>query len=492
MQQRHYKRLEGFQDWLSGYEVNDSAVTDAQAEYEQAEKGIEQNRLDEANERMARQAAAESVAIEGFYSLERGESRSVAASESGWQEILTRDSDIGLALFESHLNGLHYSIEHLNSGEPVTEAFIRELHQVVCSSQETYSVYTIGPDGQPRSFQKTLEKGVYKTHPNNVTRGDGSIFWYAPVEDVSSEMQAFVSELQSDHFTAAHPLAKIAYSHYGLTYIHPFSDGNGRVARALASLFSLYTYRVPLVVYSDRKQNYYQALEMTTRGNISELISHVTDRTIATLEAAAQELRSISQKSTSDSIDELVEIISLHQNVSVQDIRAVGADLATELSARIINEATRRSASGKGAFTIQASTEAPTIGDRSHPARNRSTKDYGHYMENYPVAPSVTLSVSIESPAKVGTNFAVQVTTAGPETRFCFRISLLDRAKNGPMSGGRATEDIYLTYEDCFPSISASASDRIDLFVDSMIRRATLTAKSKLEDMLRQAGRLNS
>jgi Fic family protein len=50
-------------------------------------------------------------------------------------------------------------------------------------------------------------------------------------------MERFVREISSPEFAAAHPIIQAAFAHYVLVAIHPFADGNGRVARALGVLF---------------------------------------------------------------------------------------------------------------------------------------------------------------------------------------------------------------------------------------------------------------
>jgi Fic family protein len=50
-------------------------------------------------------------------------------------------------------------------------------------------------------------------------------------------MARLVAELGSERFIKAHPIAQASYTHYCLAAIHPFADGNGRVARAVASTY---------------------------------------------------------------------------------------------------------------------------------------------------------------------------------------------------------------------------------------------------------------
>ena len=50
-------------------------------------------------------------------------------------------------------------------------------------------------------------------------------------------MHRLIEQIRTPEFEAAHPALQASYCHYAFVVIHPFADGNGRVARALASTF---------------------------------------------------------------------------------------------------------------------------------------------------------------------------------------------------------------------------------------------------------------
>lgn len=64
-----------------------------------------------------------------------------------------------------------------------------------------------------------------------------------------------------------------AWVHHRFTQIHPFQDGNGRVARALASLVFLRANWFPLVINRDMRAQYIAALENADAGDLGPLVA---------------------------------------------------------------------------------------------------------------------------------------------------------------------------------------------------------------------------
>src|SRR5439155_26847782 len=138
-----------------------------------------------------------------------------------------------------------------------------------------YRVMTaVGPQEQ------VLPKGQYKLLPNHVRARDGSDHSYAPVDVTPAEMSRFVSELRSEAFLAAHPLVQAAYAHYCFVVIHPFADGNGRVARALASAFTYRAVSMPIVILSEQRDAYLKSLERADIGDYQAFIDFMLARAL--------------------------------------------------------------------------------------------------------------------------------------------------------------------------------------------------------------------
>ena len=66
-------------------------------------------------------------------------------------------------------------------------------------------------------------------------------------------------------------------AHYAFVCIHPFADGNGRVSRALASVFLYRSPGIPLVIFADQKNTYIDALEAADKGKYNLFVQFIAD-----------------------------------------------------------------------------------------------------------------------------------------------------------------------------------------------------------------------
>ena len=69
------------------------------------------------------------------------------------------------------------------------------------------------------------------------------------------------------------PEVEAAWFHHRFAQIHPFTDGNGRVARALATLVFIRAGWLPLVVRDNRRGDYISALEKADGGDLKPLVT---------------------------------------------------------------------------------------------------------------------------------------------------------------------------------------------------------------------------
>lgn len=288
-------------------------------------------------------AAVDTGAIEKLYDTDRGFTYAVAAQVNAIDFVQNRKGDSFASHFADQLNAYEYILDHATGAKPLTQAAIRELHAILCAHQETYRIWT-GENWEERA----LEKGAYKNQPNTVTKSDGNKHFYCPPEQVASEIQRLTDQAATPEFLKAPGIVKAAYIHHVLTVVHPFSDGNGRVSRALASIYLLSDYGIPLLVHADQRDFYFDALESADTGNTEEFCYFIYDRAWEALELIEE---NINKKVDRDSEKVIAKVIHKYANESE------GYDAKTDSIGRKLSRA------GIDALKNEAELVAAKLGD---------------------------------------------------------------------------------------------------------------------------------
>jgi len=157
-----------------------------------------------------------------------------------------------------HDKALDYLAELVQRRTPLTEATVRELHKIILV--EPYDVAALTPDGRPT--KRRIHPGQYKTRPNHVRTSTGAVHYYATPAETPAKMGELIAWYRRElDASALHPLILAATFHYQFVTIHPFDDGNGRMARLLMNLILMQAGFPPVIVRTDNKQTYLLALE---------------------------------------------------------------------------------------------------------------------------------------------------------------------------------------------------------------------------------------
>lgn len=239
------------------------------------------------NASLARRWSIETGVIEGIYHIDRGITELLI--ERGIEAALIRHgttdrpADDIVRILRDHAEALEGLFAFVSGNRELSVSYIRELHQQLCASQD--HVVGVGPDG--RRISKRLRKGDWKQWPNNPHRPDGSVHQYCPPEHVASEMEELV-RLHLKHVDiGVPPEVEAAWLHHRFTQIHPFEDGNGRVARSLASLVLLREGLFPFIVERQDQAKYIEALEMADKkGDLGPLVQMIANQQQGALLAA--------------------------------------------------------------------------------------------------------------------------------------------------------------------------------------------------------------
>lgn len=146
----------------------------------------------------------------------------------------------------------------------------REIQEV----KNAYAAYDLIEDIDPYSLAdlKTVhgimtkylinQSGIFRTGNEGVFEGDKCIFMAPPPELVPGQMENLFNFMKANR-NVIHPLILSAIFHYEFVFIHPFSDGNGRMARLWHTLLlyrwnNIFEY-IPLESQIEKFQSQYYA-----------------------------------------------------------------------------------------------------------------------------------------------------------------------------------------------------------------------------------------
>ena len=157
-----------------------------------------------------------------------------------------------------------------------------------------------------RSGMHKIETGCYRSGEMQVVSGSmgkEKVHYQAPPPvPVRHMMEEFLTWFNSD--TKLDPVIKSAIAHFWFIIIHPFDDGNGRIARAISDLLLARSDNSPQRFYSlssqiliERKA-YYQVLQRTQYqdGDITDWLSWFLNCLYRALESTEETLKKVLYK----------------------------------------------------------------------------------------------------------------------------------------------------------------------------------------------------
>lgn len=173
------------------------------------------------------------------------------------------------------IDGLH---EVIRGKRKLTESLIKELHAVLMKDNDF--IYVRG--GHDQVIKKPFQAGQYKTHPNHVLTLSGKIHYYTDPLHVKDEMEKLLNwyhRARKIHF-----VEKAAIFHYRFVAIHPFDDGNGRMARLLMNLILMQARYLPCIIHMAHRRYYLEALEkVDEKKDFAPFISFVASEHLESL-----------------------------------------------------------------------------------------------------------------------------------------------------------------------------------------------------------------
>ncbi|HET6311670.1 MAG TPA: Fic family protein [Candidatus Nitrosotalea sp.] len=461
-----YTPIPPFNEWKM-LDVN-RALLEVQAAWDAAVAFVERRRatansddLRQAVGAAMRAAALDTGAIEGMYEVDRGFTISVALQTIAWQAAL---SEIGAnvpALFAAQLAAYELALDVATKKLPITEAWIRRLHEVICAPQDTYKVLTkIGWQ------ERDLVKGHYKDEPNHVRLLGGGVHAYAPVLQTPAEMHRLVEELSSTDFEKAHPALQAAYSHYAFVAIHPFQDGNGRVARALASVYLYRAASTPLLIFSDQKDDYFEALAQADRGDGAAFLEFVVDRATDTLRFIGDQVAA----SAARKIEELRVLLTAQSGLAHVELDQIAMSLLTVVANEVDEQLKGLQMPPGVAVNRQNQSRTDQWGELEGYRRPTSQNDI--YLAIYG---------SVQPPAQANVDYAIRALVARDrDKRMAIRVEVVGKP-----------EAIDARPSDIRPDMAAALRLRVSAWVAHLISLMLEELKAVAEKSLRGSGYLS-
>ena len=186
---------------------------------------------------------------------------------------------------------------------PLTEAFIKELNQLVLV--RPFWKEAITQDGI--STQKKIEVGAYKSMPNHVRLRNGEIHYYASPEETPAKMHDLMEWYRKQE-GVMHPVQLAIEFHYRFVCIHPFDDGNGRVSRLLMNYILIKNDYPPIIVKSVDKDNYLTALQQADAGDVLAMIEYHEQQLLWSLDLKLKAAKGKSIEEDDD-LDKEIELL---------------------------------------------------------------------------------------------------------------------------------------------------------------------------------------
>jgi Fic family protein len=181
---------------------------------------------------------------------------------------------------EGHNEIINWILEIVKDETVLTEAFIRQLHTLLLKESSYKEAQT--PDG--KSTRRKIEVGKYKTIPNHVLTQTGETFYFSTPEETPAKMQELIEWFRSEKEKPdVNPIILAALFHYKFIHIHPFDDGNGRVARILMNFILMQYGFPPVIIKTNDKENYFSVLQQADAEIFEPFIEYIADNLIRSL-----------------------------------------------------------------------------------------------------------------------------------------------------------------------------------------------------------------
>jgi Fic family protein len=163
-----------------------------------------------------------------------------------------------------------YLYSLIDGREPLTKRTLLELHSLIMQDIPG------------------IEAGKFRHHDVQIKNSEHTPPSFLELDSHIDELFQWMNRNSHKH----PPLIMGSILHHWMTWIHPFSDGNGRVSRMFLNFFLLQKGYPEIVIKISDRDNYYNSLIDADKGDISnlvELLSETIKETISAYEELINE-----------------------------------------------------------------------------------------------------------------------------------------------------------------------------------------------------------
>ena len=245
--------------------------------------------------------------IKSIHSSLKIEANSLTISQV--RDVINGKTVLGEQKEIQEVKNAYAAYEKLSEIKPYSLESLKEVHGIMTK-------YIVDEAGQ---FRKG-EEGVFN--------GDVCIFVAPPARFVPDLMTELFGWMEKNHKTV-HPLIMSAVFHYEFVFIHPFADGNGRMARlwhtALLSSWKPIFEFIPIESQIEKFQNeYYEAIaKCHTEGASTSFILFMLEQIDKILDDVSEQ--------ANQNIDQLSEYVKRLMGVMEYDVPYTALALMNEL-----------------------------------------------------------------------------------------------------------------------------------------------------------------
>lgn len=243
--------------------------------------------------------------IKSVHSSLRIESSSL--SEGIVRSVLNNRAVIGPEKEIQEVKNAFAAYDYIGKVDPYSIDALKELHGVM-------------------TYLTVDESGVFRRGAEGVFDGDRCIFM-APPPDMVEPLMLQLFNWMKENAGTIHPLILSCVFHYEFVFIHPFSDGNGRMARLWQTILltewnPIFQY-IPLESQIETFQDgYYNAIaRCNANGNSNDFIEFMLDRIYEVLDEVLKQSGEYS--GTSKYVSRLLSAMEYDTEYSANELLAL-------------------------------------------------------------------------------------------------------------------------------------------------------------------------